>query len=85
MFEKLKKAIEIYNRYRSPEATARLLEVRGQELVVEFEGPFCDTCGVVDWLEDLVYEAENLGLRLRLVDFEKVGDYKIVAKFWIDS
>jgi len=84
MFEKLKKTIEIYNRYRSPEATAKLVDVNSKEIIVEFVGPFCDTCGVVDWLEDLVYEAEDQGLRLRLVDFRKVEPYRIIARFRLD-
>jgi len=50
-FEKaVAKAIETYNKYRSPEATARLVEMKGGELIIDFEGSFCRTCGVSEYL-----------------------------------
>ena len=46
------KAIEVYNRYRSPEATAKLVRIEKDNFVIEFEGAFCLGCGVRDYFED---------------------------------
>ncbi len=62
------RAVEEYNRYRSPEAVARILHVGEESFELEFSGPFCQSCGVQDYFEDMVYELENLsGIRARLV------------------
>lgn len=66
-------AVRLYNRYRSPEATARPVKVSEDELVVEFEGSFCASCGLVDWIEDLAYILEDLGVKARLVGIRDRG------------
>ena len=62
----LAKSIELYNRYRAPEAEARIVKVDGEVVVVEFRGPFCETCGVNDWVEDYKYVLEDVGVEARL-------------------
>jgi len=54
------KAVETYNRYRSPEATAKLVKLEGNELIVDFGGAFCEGCGVYDYFEDFIYESKGL-------------------------
>ena len=72
--EAASKAIEQYNRYRSPEATAKLVETGEQHLVVDFSGPFCLSCGVYDWFEDLIFESEALAQAGTRVDgFQRAG------------
>lgn len=72
--EAASKAIEQYNRYRSPEATAKLVETGEEHLVVDFSGPFCLSCGVYDWFEDLIFESEALAQAGTRVDaFQRVG------------
>ena len=55
---KIKDALDHYNKYRSPEANARLLRIEGNtnKFIVSFTGKFCSTCGVHDYFEDLVYD-----------------------------
>jgi hypothetical protein len=60
------RAIEVYNRYRSPEATAKLVEVEKDGFIIEFEGPFCMSCGVRDYFEDFICELENVSRSLRV-------------------
>ncbi len=48
-------AIKEYNRYRSPEATAELIALKDREMRVRFTGPFCSSCGIPDYFEDLIY------------------------------
>ncbi len=79
MDEAIERAIEQYNRYHAPEAKAKLIEFNGRRLKVSIKGPFCATCGVVDWLEDLKYEIEALGVRNRMVSFERAGEDEFIA------
>jgi len=54
------RTVEVYNRYRSPEATAKLLKLEEDGFTIEFEGSFCQSCGVQDYFEDFIYELESL-------------------------
>ncbi|NPA97023.1 MAG: hypothetical protein GXO32_05425 [Crenarchaeota archaeon] len=83
LLEKLRKAIENYNRYRSPEAVAELRSVLGSYVEVSFRGFFCHTCGVIDWIEDLKYIAQDLGIRLELESVEDAGPEEKIARFRI--
>ena len=56
----LQRAVLEYNRYRSPEAVAKITYVSGDGFEVEFKGAFCQSCGVQDYFEDLIYELERL-------------------------
>ncbi|MEM3103924.1 MAG: hypothetical protein QXD69_00265, partial [Candidatus Bathyarchaeia archaeon] len=53
------KAINEYNKYRSPEAKAKLVKLSKKELILDLEGSFCRTCGVYDYLEDFIYELQK--------------------------
>ena len=81
------KAIETYNKYRSPEAFAKLIDIKEDKTVVKFEGIFCYTCGIRDWIEDLVYILMDHGLDAKLVayiepptnsDNYRIGIFKIM-------
>ena len=54
------RTIEVFNRYRSPEATAKLVGVEKDGFIIEFEGPFCMSCGVRDYFEDFIHELEDI-------------------------
>jgi hypothetical protein len=58
---KIEGAIELYNRYRSPEVTAELISVRKDRFIVSFKGTFCRTCGFYDYFEDFSYELLDEG------------------------
>ena len=77
----VEEAIELYNRYRSPEAVASLVDVKGSVVVIEFRGSFCHTCGVVDWIEDMKYVMEDLGLEAEIIDIVSTGLDRMVAFF----
>jgi len=73
--ETLFKAIERYNRYRGAEATARLVETTEDQVVVDFSGPFCSTCGVYDYFEDLIYESEALAqAQMEVAGFQRTSN-----------
>ncbi len=58
--------IEEYNKFRSPEATAKCIEFKGKKILIEFNGPFCTSCGVLDYFEDFIIEAERKNFKLTL-------------------
>lgn len=62
------KAEELYNKYRSPEATCRVIEFNEDMVKVWFGGHFCRSCGVNDWLEDFIYVLKDLGADADLID-----------------
>ena len=64
-------AIETYNRYRSPFITAKLVEVRGNFLTIDFDGAFCRSCGVYDYFEDFIYELiDQVDVQMEILSYE---------------
>jgi len=58
--ELIRKTVILYNRYRSPEAVAKIVTVTPENVAIAFTGSFCYSCGVVDFLEDFVHEFKML-------------------------
>ncbi len=52
-------AIREFNEFRSPEAVAELIHVEGDVAVVRMRGPFCASCGLYDYFEDLAWRAKD--------------------------
>ncbi|MCX8183190.1 MAG: hypothetical protein N3F08_02030 [Crenarchaeota archaeon] len=76
--EAVLKAVDEYNKYRSPEARARLIEIREDGLTIDFEGIFCQTCGVYDYLEDFIYELQRLvDVGIEILNFKEYEPGKI--------
>ena len=64
-------AVEEFNRYRSPEAVAKIVEVNEDQATIEFSGPFCVSCGVEDYFDDLRIELEkNIGGKIEIAKIE---------------
>ena len=76
--------IKVYNRYRSPEATATLVELGKDSIVIDFEGPFCQSCGGRDYFEDFIYELKTINKqpKIELEETERTGpeSYRIQYK-----
>lgn len=66
--ETLGEAVRTYNEYRSPMATAELVERESEGFRVRFEGPFCTTCCRDDYFEDLIYELDALGVDIEPIE-----------------
>ena len=58
--ELIRKTIMLYNRYRSPEAVAKVVTVAIDRVTITFSGSFCYSCGVMDYLEDFIHEFKIL-------------------------
>ncbi len=72
--EALSNAEELYNKYRSPEAIAKVIEADGDKIAVLFEGHFCRSCGVNDWVEDFKYILSDIGIEAELIDVIEPSD-----------
>jgi len=82
--EEVVKAIERFNELRSPEATARLLGEEGSRLTVEVSGPFCASCGLYDYFDDLAWELrDSLGAEVEVLEVQRVGPESYVAIYEI--
>ena len=67
--ELVRRAILLYNRYRSPEAVANVVMVTSEVVTLSITGSFCYSCGVLDYVEDFVHELKMLTNKVEL----KVG------------
>jgi hypothetical protein len=67
---KVIEAIRDFNKYRSPEATAKLLKFDKKEIVVDFSGTFCRTCGFYDYFDDLKIFLEEKGVKSKVSKIE---------------
>jgi hypothetical protein len=82
------KAIEVYNRYRSPEATAKLVSAEEDGgFVIEFEGAFCLSCGVRDYFEDFIHELEDLNSngRVEIKETEQSGPQSFRVRYVVEG
>jgi len=79
---KLEEAIKSYNRYRGAEAKAELIGSEGDIYEIRFTGPFCTTCGFYDWIEDLKYIMEDMGLESEILSIKDLENGAI-ARFRI--
>jgi len=80
------RTIEIYNRYRRPEATAKLLELEKDSFTIEFEGSFCQSCGAQDYFEDLIYELESLSkIEVEIDEIEQTGPQSFKVRYTVKA
>ncbi len=77
------RTIEVYNRYRSPEATAKLLKLEKDGFIIEFEGSFCQSCGVQDYFEDFIYELKDLssGVEVEIGEIEQTSPQSFKVQY----
>ncbi|AFL94263.1 hypothetical protein CL1_0048 [Thermococcus cleftensis] len=66
--EKLERVLGEFNRLHGAEARARIVEMKGDEVIIEFEGSFCATCGLYDYFDDIRWEARDFGLEIEPVE-----------------
>lgn len=82
--EKIGKVIKEFNKYRAPEARAKLLSVSGKLLKIEFTGSFCRTCGFYDYFDDFKIFLGEIGLKSKIAEIKEI-DEGAVVKFIIES
>jgi hypothetical protein len=79
------RTIDIFNRYRSPEVTAKLVEIDKDGFTLDFEGSFCTSCGIRDHFEDFIYELETISknVKAELVATKPTGPESFRVKYRI--
>lgn len=86
--ERLRTAVETYNRYREPMASATVVECSSRRFRVRFEGPFCTTCCRDDYFDDLRYELEEHGVPAASIGvdgIERTGREAFEVTFTVDA
>ena len=62
----VRRTVALYNRFRSPEAFAKVVFVSPDLVTISFSGSFCYSCGVFDYIEDFVHEFKILTSKAEL-------------------
>jgi hypothetical protein len=81
------RTIEVYNRYRSPEATAELVKIGQDNFLIEFNGSFCLGCGVREYFEDFIHELENISkaFKIEMKEPEQTGSQRFKVEFIVEG
>jgi hypothetical protein len=58
--EVIRKTVLLYNRTKSPEATAKVVKITLETVTIAYSGAFCYSCGVYDFLDDFVHDFKML-------------------------
>ena len=62
----VRKAVARYNRFRSPEAIAKLVSVSPESVTIAFSGAFCNSCGVLGYVEGFIHDFKTLSNKVEL-------------------
>lgn len=69
---KFKESIDKFNKYHSPEAVAEYVRYEKDRVYVKFYGPFCLSCGIYDYFEDILPDLEDAGIGAEVQNYEKL-------------
>lgn len=84
--EFIRKAIQAFNKYRGLEANAKIIDYHENTLIVDFKGTFCQTCGLYDYFEDLIYDLKDLiDIEIKIESAEPIGDDTYRVEYSIGS
>jgi len=82
--EYIDKAIQTFNKYRGLEAHAKVINYHGDTLIVDFRGTYCQTCGLYDYFEDLIYDLKDLvDVEIKVENAEPIGEDTYRGKYSI--
>lgn len=85
MRNKIVSIVDRYNMHRKPEINAELICESNNEIKIKFSGSFCEGCGINDYFDDFVIEAEE-DLNLQIIYIKKEGKKNsYVVKFCIKN
>ena len=84
----IRRTVARYNRFRSPEVIARVIQVTPTNVTIAFSGAFCASCGVLGYIEGFIAEFKSFTSKAEL-KIEKTREasprrlevnYKLVQK-----
>ncbi len=76
--EKVNKAVKEFNKYRSPEAVAKLNKIKRNEIELKFTGGFCRSCGFYDYFEDFIIFLQEIGVKSSIKEIKEIENGAIV-------
>ncbi|MEZ0290709.1 MAG: hypothetical protein ABWJ42_06445 [Sulfolobales archaeon] len=79
----IKRTVREYNKYRAPEARAKLVSVDRDRIEILFDGSFCETCGVNDWIDDFRYMLKRHNIDSVIESIEEIDEYRRRSVFRI--
>lgn len=80
------RALTEFNKWHGSEAVTELVKLEGPSIVVELSGPFCRTCGLYDYFDDLNLELEKvLGKTLEIAKVDNGSDGRYMITYKIGS
>jgi len=82
---KVIRVIDLYNKFRSPEAVASLVKMDEETLHVSFKGSFCFTCGLNEWFEDFRLLLEEHGINSKIHSIEQIDVDEFLVTFKIND
>jgi hypothetical protein len=85
--ELVSRTITVYNKYHSPEATAKLAGTEKDGFSIEFEGPFFQSCCVNEYFEDFIYDLEDVSrsFRAEIKAIEPTGPQSFRVQYAVES
>ncbi len=86
--EIVRKTVSRYNRFRSPEAIAKLIRVSPESVTIAFTGAFCTGCGVLGYVEGFIHDFKTVTstVELKIDKTRQIGprglevDYKVKVR-----
>jgi superoxide reductase len=69
----IEQMIDEYNKYRTPEVTARLLSIKDNFFKIELIG-HCHTCGFYDYFDDFRLLLEDFGLKSKIIEIDETEE-----------
>jgi superoxide reductase len=79
MKKKKEETIQEYNKYRMPEAKAKLISFNKEYFKIEFKGSFCYSCGFYDYFDDLKILLKEKGLKTEITNIKEIDEGAIVT------
>jgi len=64
--ETVRKTVARYNRFRSPEAIAKLVRISSESITIAFSGTFCSSCSVLGYIEGFIHDFKTLNSKVEL-------------------
>jgi len=79
MKKKIEETIQEYNKYRVPEAEAKLISFDKEYFKVEFKGSFCYSCDFYSYFDDLTILLKEKGLKTKITNIKEINEGAIVT------
>jgi hypothetical protein len=76
--EKIVEIIDEFNKYRAPEAKAKLVSQGENSFKIKFKGSFCGTCGFYDYFDDYRILLQEIGIETKIREIEEIDEGAIV-------